>query len=210
MRNHNDLITSDPLGAIYPQFYGYSWIYFIFLVTIAAGRIIMRDLDYNSLDLLKGNPITNKQVILHRIFSVFLQIIFLATFMVVSLIIGEYLLGIQSKIIEQLLGIAILSFTYLSLLCCLIAIGIRIPKSRLRKSAIYGFTVITIILSMFPYFNENLYFFQFLSFLYYIDLVGMIAYHYPLQYLSPFIIVMMLFILSGAYIWRRSNKISYL
>ncbi|MHA2155051.1 MAG: hypothetical protein ACXABU_06915 [Candidatus Hodarchaeales archaeon] len=210
MRDHNDLIASDPLGAIYPQFYGYSWIYFFFLVIIAAGRIIMRDVDSNTLDLLKGNPVNTKELILYRVVSIVLQISFLAVFMVISLIFGEFLLGIQSKILEQLVAIVVIIFTYLSLLSCLIAIGIVIPKSRFRKPIIYGFAGLTIILSMLPYFSKDLIVLQYFSLLYYIDLVGLIAYGYDFEYLRLLLILAGVFIISIFCIWNRSEKISYL
>ncbi|MHA2137937.1 MAG: hypothetical protein ACW98G_08680 [Candidatus Hodarchaeales archaeon] len=210
MRDHNDLITSDPLGAIYPQFYGYSWIYFFFLVIIAAGRIIMRDLDTNTLDLLKGNPITAKKMIFYRMVSIVLQISFLATFMVISLILGEFFLGIQSKILEQLIAILMIVFTYLSLLSCMIAIGIVIPKPRFRKPMIYGFAGLTIISSMLPYFSKEMNPLQYFSLLYYFDLVGLIAYSYDFQYLRLMLILVIVFLISVLYIWNQSEKISYI
>ncbi len=206
MRDHNELITSDPLGAIYPQFYGYSWIYFFFLVIISAGRIIMRDLDSNTLDLIKGTPVNTNKRIFYRIVAVILQISFIATFMILFLIGGEYLLGIQSKILEQLFAIIIIVFTYLSLLTCLIAIGIAVPIPRFRKPIIYGFAGLTIVFSMLPYFSEQLEVLQYFSLLYYLDLTGLVAYSYQIEYMSLLSVLLGVMIISALFIWNRGNR----
>lgn len=206
MRDHVDLLSSDPLGAIYPQFYGYTWIYFFFLVIIAAGRIIMRDFDSKTMDLIMGCPVNAKERILYRMIAIFLQILFLAIFMIISLIGGEFIIGIQSKILEQLLAIMVVSFVYLSLLSCLIAIGIAIPKPRFRKPVIYGFAAITIILSILPYFSKDFLPLQYFSLFYYLDLIGLVAYSYDFEYLSLLFILVGVFIISILFIWNRSEK----
>ncbi len=206
MRDHNDLITSDSLGAIYPQFYGYSWIYFFFLVIIAAGRIITRDLDGKTLDLIMGCPINSQRKIFYRVIAIILQVTFIAAFMIISLIGGEIILGIQSKIPEQLLAILVISFVYLSLLTCMIAIGIAIPKPRFRKPVIYGFAGITIIFSILPYFSKDLLLLQYFSLLYYLDLVGLVAYSYSFEYLNHLFVLVGVFAISVLFIWNRSEK----
>ncbi len=209
IRDHGDLISSDPLGAIYPQFYGYTWIYFFFLVIIAAGRIVMRDHDAKTLDLIMGGPTTAKTRIFYRMIAILLQMTFLAAFMIISLIAGEFLLGIQSKILEQLLAILVISFVYISLLSFLIAIGIAVPKPRFRKPAIYGVAGITIVCSILPYFSQVLLPFQYFSLLYYLDLIGLIAYSYHFDYLILLFILLGVFIVSTVFIVNRSEKIVY-
>ncbi len=210
LRDHLDVISNDPLGSIYPQFFGYTWIYFFPLVFIGAGRIIRRDHDTKALDLMLGTPTSSRQLIFYRMVTIFIQIIVLSVFMVLSLIIGEYWLGVQSKILEQLISILFIPFVYVSLLSCLIAIGIAIPKPYFRKPMMYGFAGLTIVFSIIPYLSETLLPLQYFSLLYYFDLVGLIANGYHLTEIRLLLVIVGAFILSITYIWKQSNKITFI
>ena len=210
IRGHNEIMLNDPLGSLYPQFFGYTWIYFFPLVFIGAGRIIRRDYDSKALDMMLGTPISSKQMIFYRMVTTAIQLVILSIFMVISLIIGEYWLGIQSKIAEQLISILIIPCVYISLLSCLIAIGIAIPKPSFRKPVIYGFTLLTVVLAILPYLNENLGSLQYLSLLYYFDLIGLVAYGYQITEMKLLIVLMGVFVISIAYIWKESDKINYI
>jgi len=62
LRDSLDLIIDDPLGPIYPQFYGYTWLYFFPIVVIGAGRAVDRDRNNKTIDLILGTPKSKKNL----------------------------------------------------------------------------------------------------------------------------------------------------
>lgn len=205
-RDYADSLVEDPLYTIYTQFYGYTWIYFFPLVIIAAARIVERDNDSKTLDLILGTPIKQKKVFFARILTILVQISIFAIIVVTILIFGEFLLEVESKILEQVFSIALIIFTYGSLLCFLIAVGIAFPIPHYRKRVIYGIGGLTIALAVIPYFNEAIMPLKYFSLLYYFDLIGLINLGYQIEQLRLLLVLFVVLIASISFINYKSDR----
>lgn len=205
-RGYGDSILSDPLYTIYTQFFGYTWLYFFPLVIISAGRIIARDSDTKTLDLIQSLPVKRKTIIFARLFTVLLELTIFVTMSVVLILLGEFALNINYKVLEQIFSILLIIFTYGTFLLFLVAVGVVLPAPKHRKKAIYGISGLTIILAVFPYFNETLLPLKYLSLLYYLDLIGLISLGYQIEQLSLLLILALVLIISVVSIHKYSEK----
>ena len=209
IRNSMEEIIDDPLGPIYPQFYGYTWLYFFPIVIIAAGRIVDRDKSDKTIDLILGTPTKPSSLIFSRIFAIMVELTILSSMTLLFIILGEFYLDIESKLLEQFLAFLIIPFTYGAILCFLIAVGLIIPLPDHRKKVVYALSALTIILIVLPYFSEPLLPLRFLSLLYYMDLVGLIAQGYQFEHLSLLLVLVGVLIGSLLVIYRSSGKTTY-
>ncbi|MFW9905953.1 MAG: hypothetical protein ACFFFH_16645 [Candidatus Thorarchaeota archaeon] len=209
VRNSMDTLLNDPLGPIYPQFYGYTWLYFFPFVIIGAGRIVDRDRRDKTIDLLLGTPIKPRNIIFLRIVTVFIELTILSSMTLLFIILGEFYLEIDTKILEQLLILIVIPFTYGTILCCLIAVSLLFPSPDNRKKIVYTLGALTIILITLPYFSEPLMPLRYLSPLYYMDLVGLISQGYQFEHVSLLSVLYGILICSLLVIFRTSNKVTY-
>lgn len=209
VRNSLEQIIDDPLGPIYPQFYGYTWLYFFPFIIIAAGRIVDRDKSDKTIDLILGTPTKPKSLIFSRILTIMVELTILSSMTLLFIILGEFYLGIETKLLEQILALLIIPFTYGSILCFLIAVGLLIPSPDNRKKVVYALGVLTIILVMLPYFSEPLMPLRFLSLLYYMDLVGLIAQGYQFEHVSLLMVLVGVLISSLLVIYRSSSRTAF-
>ncbi|MFX0211536.1 MAG: hypothetical protein ACFFDT_36500 [Candidatus Hodarchaeota archaeon] len=209
VRNSMDKILNDPLGPIYPQFYGYTWLYFFPFVIIGAGRIVDRDRQDKTIDLLLGTPKKPRNIIFPRIVTVFVELTILSTMALLFIILGEFFLEIDSKIFEQLFALIIIPFTYGTMLCFLIAVSLLLPSPDYRKKIVYILGALTIILVTLPYFSEPLMPLRYLSPLYYMDLVGLISQGYQFEHVSLLFVLSGILIGSLLVIFRTSNKATF-
>ncbi|MFX1283807.1 MAG: hypothetical protein ACFFB5_09130 [Promethearchaeota archaeon] len=209
VRNSMEQILEDPLGPIYPQFYGYTWLYFFPFIIIEAARVVDRDNSDKTIDLLLGTPTRPRSIIFYRILTIVIELIILSSITLLFIIFGEFFLEINSKIVEQLLALIIIPFTYGTILCFLIAVGLLLPSPDNRKKLVYALGVLAIILVTIPYFSEPLMPLRFLSPLYYMDLVGLISQGYQFEHVSLLIVLLGILIFSLLVIFRSSNKTVY-
>ncbi|MFX1505340.1 MAG: hypothetical protein ACFFDC_04405 [Promethearchaeota archaeon] len=209
VRNSMDKILNDPLGPIYPQFYGYTWLYFFPFIIIEAGRIVDRDRQDKTIDLVLGTPTKPRNIIFPRIITVFVELTILSTMTLLFIILGEFFLEIDSKIFEQLFALIIIPFTYGAMLCFLIAVSLLLPTPDYRKKIIYILGALTIILVTLPYFSEPLMPLRYLSPLYYMDLVGLISQGYQFEHVSLLMVLFGILISSVLVIFRTSNKATF-
>jgi ABC-type transport system involved in multi-copper enzyme maturation permease subunit len=209
IRNSMEQILDDPLGPIYPQFYGYSWLYFFPIIIIGAGRVVDRDKHEKTIDLLLGTPTKPRNIIFPRIGTIIFELTILSSMAVIFIILGEFFLEIDSKIFEQLLALLIIPFTYGTTLCFLIAVSLLLPSPDHRKKIVYTLGALTIILVVLPYFSEPLMPLRFLSPLYYMDLVGLIAQGYQIEHVSLLFVLLGILIFSLLVIFRTSNNTTY-
>lgn len=209
MRNSMDQVLNEPLGPIYPQFYGYTWLYFFPFIIIEAGRVLSRDRNNKTIDLLLGAPIKPKSIIFPRILTIIIELIILSSMTLFFLLLGEFYLEVDSKLVEQLLALIIIPFSYGTILCFLIAIGLLLPSPDHRKKIVYTLGVLTIILVTLPYFSEPLLPLRFLSPLYYMDLVGLIVQGYQFEHLSLLLVLVGVLISSIFIIFRISDRTIY-
>ncbi|MFX0125868.1 MAG: hypothetical protein ACFFAE_19765, partial [Candidatus Hodarchaeota archaeon] len=209
VRNSMEQILKDPLGSIYPQFYGYTWLYFFPFIIIEAGRVVNRDKSDRTIDLLLGTPTNPRNIIFPRILTIVIELTILSSMSLLFIILGEFYLEIDSKIIEQLLALIIIPFTYGTILCFLIAVCLLIPSPGNRKKIVYALGGLTIILVTIPYFSEPLMPLRFLSLLYYMDLVGLIAQGYQFEHLSLLLVLVVVLVSSLLIIFRSSNRTTF-
>ena len=209
VRNSMEEILDDPLGPIYPQFYGYTWLYFFPLIIIGAGRIVDRDRQDKTIDLLLGTPTKPRNIIFPRILAIVIELTILSSMTLLFILLGEFYLEIDSKILEQLLAFLIIPFTYGTMLCFLIAAGLLLPSPDNRKKVVYILAALTIILITLPYFSEPLMPLRFLSPLYYMDLVGLIVQGYQFEHVILLLVLFGILICSILVIFRLSDKITY-
>ena len=210
VRNSMEQILEDPLGPIYPQFYGYTWLYFFPFIIIGAGRVVDRDRHDKTIDLLLGTPTKPRNIIFYRILTIMIELTILSSMTLLFILLGEFYLEIDSKLIEQLLALIIIPFTYGTMLCFLIAVGLLLPSPNNRKKIIYALGALTIILVTLPYFSEPLMPLRFLSPLYYMDLVGLIAQSYQFEQVSLLLVLIGVLICSLLVIFRSSDSTAYI
>lgn len=209
VRDSMELIINDPLGPIYPQFYGYTWLYFFPFVIIQAGRVLSRDKNSETIDLILGTPITPKRLIIARVFTIMIELTILTTMTLLIIIIGEFYLGINSKLIEQLLAFIIIPFTYGTILCFFIAVALLMPSPNNRKRMVYALGAFTVICVTIPYFSEPLLPLRFLSLLYYMDLIGLIVQGYQFEHVILLLVLLVVLMCSLTVINRVSDRTSY-
>ena len=206
VRGSLDTIIDDPLGPLYTQYYGYNWLYFFPLVIIAASRITDRDNKDQSIDLLYGNPITARNLIIPRIITVVVELTLLSFVTVIILIFGELYLNIETKLLEQLLSILIVPLAYGSILCLFVAISILIPRPVYRRRIILLLGTVSLVFILLPYFNEPLLPLRFLTPLYYLDLVGLITQSFKGDPLVLLTVLIGILAISISVIYRYANK----
>lgn len=206
VRGSLDSILDDPLGSLYTQYYGYNWLYFFPLVIIAATRVADRDNKDKSLDLLYGNPITARNLIIPRIITVVVELTLISFSIVIILIFGEFYLNIETKLLEQLLSILMIPLAYGSILCLFVAISILIPKPVYRRRIILLMGALSLVLILLPYFNEPLLPLRFLTPLYYLDLVGLITQSFSGEPLVLLTVLIGILAISIIVIYRYANK----
>lgn len=209
LRDSLDLIIDDPLGPIYPQFYGYTWLYFFPFVIIGAGRIVSREKNDKTIDLILGTPVKPRTLILYRILTVVIELAILTSMTLLLIIIGEFYLEIESKLLEQFLTLIIIPFVYGTILCFLIAISLVFPSPDNRKKITYSLGALTVLFVTLPYFSEPLMPLRFLSPLYYMDLVGLIVHGYQWEHVSLLLVLVGILIVSLVIIHRSSDKTPY-
>ena len=209
LRDSLDLIVDDPLGPIYPQFYGYTWLYFFPIVVIGAGRIIDRDRDNKTVDIIFTMPKKQREFILYRLICVLIELSILSTMTILIIILGEFYLNIESKLIEQLLTLLIVPLSYFSILSFLVAVSLFITPEH-RKKVIYGLSVFFIITVNIAYFSKPLMPLRFLSPLYYMDLITLIVFSYQFEDLSLLSVLGGLLIVSLFVIYRYSDNTAHI
>ncbi len=209
VRNSMEQILEDPLGPIYPQFYGYTWLYFFPFIIIEAGRVVDRDKRDKTIDLLLGTPTKPRNIIFPRILTIMIELTILSSMTLLLIIFGEFYLDINSKVVEQLLALIIIPFTYGTILCFLIALGLLFPSPDNRKKIVYALGALVIILVTLPYFSEPLMPLRFLSPLYYMDLVGLIVQGYQFEHIRLLFVLIGVLICSILVIFRSSNRATY-
>jgi hypothetical protein len=209
-RDHSETIQGDPLYTIYTQFYGYTWIYFFPLVVIAAVRIVDRDNDAKTIDLIHSTPKKRRSILYSRIFTILLEISIFVNMCVLIIVLGEFALDLDYKVLEQLFSIILIIFTYGAILFFLVAAGVIFPIPKYRKRMIYGISGLTIILAVLPYFNEVILPLKYCSLIYYLDLIGLISLGYQIEQLSLLLILVLVFIVSVVSIHKYSEKMEIL
>jgi ABC-type transport system involved in multi-copper enzyme maturation permease subunit len=204
-RGHD--ITDDPIGILLAQFYGYTWLYFAPLVIINAIRVIDRDYSSRTIDLIYGNPVTPKKILLSRLFTIIIEILILVAVAGITLLIGQILIQRDVKIIEQVIGICLIPLMYISFLVFLVAIALVFPPN-FRKKSIYGVGGLTIVLLIIPYIDENLLGLRYFSLLYWGDLVGLLSQNFSLEYISMLLVLVGVLIASLTFINYYSRKMT--
>lgn len=200
-------IFNDPIAPFYPQFYGYTWIYFAPIIVIAAERILERDLDSRMIDIMQGMPVSLRRIIFMRLFTILVELILLSLLELVFLIPGELLLGLNEKVFEQCLAFILIPMFYFCFLCICVGIGVFFLPAN-RKKAVYGFAVVMIILVVFPYMNESLEWSKYYFLLYYFDLVGLIHLGYQFEQVIILLVPFVLFLVAILVIFKKANSMS--
>ena len=206
IRGSLDSIIDDPLGPLYTQYYGYNWLYFFPLVIIAAIRIADRDNKDQSIDLLYANPVTSKNLIFPRVITVVFEITLLSLMNVIVLILGEFYLNIESRLLEQILTIFLVPFAYGSILCLFVAISILVPRPVYRRRIMILLGSISLVFVLLPYFSKPLFPLRFLTPLYYLDLVGLITQSFTGEPLVLLLVLIGILVISVSIISKYANK----
>lgn len=202
-RGHD--IADDPIGILLAQFYGYTWLYFAPLVIITAIRVVDRDVSSQTIDLIHGNPVTPKKILLSRLFTATVEILILVAIAGFTLILGQIMIQREAKLFEQIIGICLIPLMYVSLLVFLVAIALILPP-RMRKRGIYGLGGLTIILLVVPYIDERLLGLRYFSLLYWGDLVGLLSQYFPLEQVSMLFVLVGVLVASLIFVNYYSNK----
>jgi ABC-type transport system involved in multi-copper enzyme maturation permease subunit len=204
-RGHD--IADDPIGILLAQFYGYTWLYFAPLVIIIAIRVIDRDYSSQTVDLIYGNPVTPRKILLSRLFTAVVEILILVAIAGITLILGQIVIQREAKLVEQVIGICLIPLMYVSFLVFLVAIALVFPPY-LRKRGIYGLGGLTIILLVIPYIDEKLLGLRYFSLLYWGDLVGLLSQDFPLDQISMLFVLVGVLVASITFINYYSSKMT--
>ena len=169
----NHPIPASLMGFIILKFYSALWIYFGFVIALIAARIPNRDVGNSTHDIIFANNITPQKLIKGRALSLFVSfsILIWVVFIVIRGIQSSVNFDFDLKLQTQIFTVLWIHYTGMGIFLIGIALIPLVSKGKTLAVTVF---ILFIILSFIPFFNPNIDFLKYFSYLSYFDPVGMI------------------------------------